>query len=161
MIDSRRRSGQDFHESRSRLAAVRDSLIKGQRIVIRGREPGRGPRGPFADQRSRRSTRRPPRGAGRGPGGHKLTHKGPPVINTRRTRGADCINCRRKGEQNRGAALAAQSEFKAAVSRRKMSTPFGLLAATRRGLSLLPGDPFAASFFHRSRANVTSMYLLE
>lgn len=52
---------------------------------------------PFADQRSTRGTKRASeRGVDRGPGYNKLTHKGPPVINTRRTRGSDCINWRRK-----------------------------------------------------------------
>lgn len=101
-----------------RPAAIRrrfgGRLIKGRSRWIVIRESGADDRSPlgFADQRSTRSTKRASeRGVDRGPG-YKLTHKGPLVINTRRTRGSDCINCRRKRNKTAG-RMAAQSEFKA------------------------------------------------
>lgn len=92
---------------------------------------------PFADQRSTRGTKRASeRGVDRGPGYNKLTHKGPPVINTRRTRGSDCINWRRKRKKSGPHGARARSEFKAgpvcvgvcAFAIEKCLSPLGLLA---------------------------------
>lgn len=82
----------------------------------------------------------------RGPGCNKLTHKGPPVINTRRTRGSDCINWRRKRKKT-AARMGPARDLNSkqgpcvCVSYRKMSLPsrfISLPAPKGSALILLP-----------------------
>lgn len=86
------------------------------------------------------------RGVDRGPGYNKLTHKGPPVINTRRTRGSDCINWRRKRKKTAarmGPARDLNSKqdprARVCVSYRKMSLPSRFISLPERiSVDLLP-----------------------
>ena len=110
-----------------------------------GEEPG------FADQRSSTGStkRKNGRRAWRGSRARLQinTQRAPGYKYAERTRGSDCINCRRKEEQNRGAARPAQSEFKAALGVRQKNvraTPLGLLA---RETQPRREDSFAVSFF--------------
>ena len=129
-----------------------DRLIKGAITMDRDSGIRRGPG--FADQRSTRGARNErageERGVDRRPRLQINTQRAPGYKYAVRTRRSDCINCRRKEEQNRGGrAAAAQSEFKAAhgVRQKNVRHPSRFIGPRHE-------DSFAVNFFRPSTAEL-------